>query len=185
MECKICSELKPRFNCFKGKLIQSTRPFERINIDFEGPLPSSTRNKYILTIVDEYSRFPFAYPCRDMSSETVIQNLNDLFTTYGYPSYIHTDRGTSFLSKDVKDYLMSKGVATSSTTPYNPQGTWILGKGTLRITKQHSLASLHDHQLHTSRANVHSSSQFHVYDKLAILADQRQGGMDEDLCKTQ
>ncbi|XP_039299833.1 uncharacterized protein LOC120355479 [Nilaparvata lugens] len=53
MECKICSELKPRFNSFKGKLIKATRPFERINIDFKGPLPSSTRNKYILTIVDE------------------------------------------------------------------------------------------------------------------------------------
>lgn len=43
-------------------------PFEHICIDFKGPLPSSTPEQYMLTIVDEFSRFPFAYPVKDMTT---------------------------------------------------------------------------------------------------------------------
>jgi len=71
--CRICCEIKPRF--FKppqAQLVKSTQPFERISIDFKGPLPSTSQNHYFLTIVDEYSRFPFVYPCADTSSKTVI-----------------------------------------------------------------------------------------------------------------
>jgi len=121
--CSICSEVKPRF--YKGtemSLIKATTPFERINLDFKGPLPSATRNKYLLTIIDEYSRFPFAYPCQDLSTKTVIEKLSDLFSVFGLPSYIHSDRGSSFMSVELKDFLHSKGIATSRTTPYNPQG---------------------------------------------------------------
>ncbi len=38
------------------------------------------------------------------------------------PSYIHSDRGTSFLSQELKDYLSQRGIATSKSTPYHPIG---------------------------------------------------------------
>lgn len=122
--CAICAQVKPRFQQNVGKLIKATAPFERISIDFKGPLPSdgTRRNRYMLTIVDEYSRFPFAYPCPDLSTNTVIEKLVDLFSIFGMPTYVHSDRGTSFLSKEMKDFLHRKGIATSYTTPYNPQG---------------------------------------------------------------
>ena len=50
--CSTCAELKSNF--FKpGK----SHPLERLNLDFKGPLPSKSRNTYLLTIIDEYSRF--------------------------------------------------------------------------------------------------------------------------------
>ncbi|XP_024080601.1 uncharacterized protein LOC112126213, partial [Cimex lectularius] len=122
LNCSICAEVKPRFMRTKGTLIKATSPFERLNMDFKGPLPSKSKNRYLLTIIDEYSRFPFAYPCRDISSDTVVECLKNLFCTFGVPAYIHTDRGTSFMSQEVKAFLCSNGVATSRTTPYNPQG---------------------------------------------------------------
>ena len=121
--CVTCNECKPRF--FKPEttpLIKSTKAFERLNLDFKGPLPSATRNKYILTVVDEYSRFPFAFPCSDMTTVTVIKCLTQLFAIFGYPGFVHSDRGPSFMSKELKDWLHSKGIATSRTTPYNPRG---------------------------------------------------------------
>lgn len=120
--CPICNELKPRFCKNKGTLIKATSSFERLNLDFKGPLPSNTKNRYILTIVDEYSRFPFAIPCKDLSATTVIHHLESIFSTFGMPSYIHSDRGSAFMSRELKTYLASHGVATSRTTPYNPQG---------------------------------------------------------------
>lgn len=121
--CSVCSELKPRYHkpATVG-LIKATAPFERLNIDFKGPLPSLTKNKYILTIIDEFSRFPFAYACTDTSSRSVIQCLCHLFSIFGMPSYVHSDRGTSFMSSDIKNFLHGKGIATSRTTAYNPTG---------------------------------------------------------------
>ena len=90
-------------------------------MDFKGPLPSISRNKYLLTITDEYSRFPFAFPCADMTSSTIIKCFCQLFTIFGMPDYVHSDRGPSFLSDELKTFLHNKGIATSRTAPYNPQ----------------------------------------------------------------
>ena len=52
--CKVCANMKPNF--YKppnNRLVKSMYPMERISIDFKGPLPSATRNKYFLTAIDE------------------------------------------------------------------------------------------------------------------------------------
>ena len=75
-ECRECQEIKPQFVQSQGScLIKSTQPFERLNLDFKGPLPSTTKNRYFLTIIDEYTRFSFAFPCSDMTPLTVINCL--------------------------------------------------------------------------------------------------------------
>ena len=59
---RICAELKPSFyKREESHLIKASKPFERISIDFKGPLPSLSRNKYLLVIIDEYSRFLFNF----------------------------------------------------------------------------------------------------------------------------
>jgi len=45
-----------------------------------------------------------------------------LFSLVGFPSYVHSDRGTAFTSKELKDYLHSHGIATSHSTPYHSTG---------------------------------------------------------------
>ena len=120
--CKVCRELKPRFHKSAGTLIKSTQPFQQLNVDFKGPLPSSSTNKYMLTIVDEYSRFPFVYPCKDMTSNTVIKCFNHLFSLFGMPGFVHNDRAPDFLSAQIKEYLHGRSIATSRTSRYNPMG---------------------------------------------------------------
>ena len=146
-KCKICQEIKPQF--FKPQnqtLIEATRPFQRLNLDFKGPIPSSTPNKFFLTAIDEYSRYPFAFPCSDMTSTTVIQCLTQIFALFGQPDYIHSDRGSNFLSTEVKSFLNSKGIASSKTTPYNPRGNGqteryngVLWNTILLMLKSHNL----------------------------------------------
>ena len=121
--CAICAKMKPRF--FKPEtspLIKSTKPWERISLDFKGPLPSNTKNIFLLDIIDEYSRFPFSFACKDVSACTVIQCLTQLFQLFDFPAYVHSDRGTVFMSKDLKEWLHSKGIATSTSTAYNARG---------------------------------------------------------------
>ena len=115
--------MKPRFiRRAPQTLIKASQPFERLSVDFKGPLPSSFRNRYLLTVVDEYSRFPFAFPFADVAAATAIKHLTNLFSVFGNPSFVHSDRGTAFMSEELKRFLCSRGIATSRTTAFNLQG---------------------------------------------------------------
>ena len=62
------------------------------------------------------------FPCKDVTTQTVIKCLTQLFSIFGMPGYVHSDRGSSFMSKELKDWLLSHKVPSSHTTPYNPRG---------------------------------------------------------------
>ena len=81
--CRICAEIKPRF--FRKPvetLVKSMHPWERLNVDFKGPLPG--KNKYVLLVVDEFSRFPFAFSCKGMNSTTVLCQLCSTSSDYHF-----------------------------------------------------------------------------------------------------
>jgi len=73
----------------------------------------------MLTVINEFSRFPFAFPCSSFDAKTVISCLNRLFELFGMPAYIHSDRGTAFMSHAFTSYLHRRGVACSKTSVYN------------------------------------------------------------------
>ena len=112
--CTDCSEVKVKFLKPKDKFnsIKATKPFERISLDFKGPLPTTSRNKYMLVIIDEYLHFLFVYACKNLKTSTIIEELTDLFCMFGLPSYVHTDQGTNFMSYKFKSWLHSLGVLT-------------------------------------------------------------------------
>ena len=83
-------------------LIKRLQPFERLSTDFKGPLPSKTKNHYIFTVVDEFSRFHFVFACKDTSSRTVISCLRSLFSLFGFPAIVHSDNAKCFVSKEIK-----------------------------------------------------------------------------------
>ena len=122
--CKDCCEVKASFLKPNDNLtlIKATQPFQRISIDFKGPLSSVSKNKYLLVIIDEFTRFPFAYACSDMKACTVFGKLPDLFCVFGFPSYLHSDQGSSFMSFELKSWLHNLGIPTSRSSRYNPQG---------------------------------------------------------------
>ena len=121
--CRVCCECKPQFHQpQKVPLIKADRPFERITIDFKVPLLTVNGNKYILNIIDEYSRFPFVFPCPDVLTSTVIKCLITLFSIFGMPGCVHSDRGASFMSHELRTSLGENRIAASRTTSYNPEG---------------------------------------------------------------
>ena len=86
-EFSVCAELKLRYYSPEGgSLIKATQPMDRISIEFKGPLPYTSYNTYLLMVVDEYSRFAFAYPCPNTFTTTVIRCLDQLFALCGMPS---------------------------------------------------------------------------------------------------
>ena len=55
--------------------------------------------------------------------------------------YIHSNRGALFVSQELVEYLTSKGIATSRTTPYNSRGNGQTARFVLRDAL-HSIRSL-------------------------------------------
>ena len=123
LQCKDCAEIKPHFyRKNRQQLIKASQPWERVSMDFKGPV-RSVRNRYLLVMIDEFSRLPFAFPCKDLSTKTVMSCLSTLFSLFDFPAYIHSDRGTSFMSRELTTYLHERGIATSHSTPYHPTGS--------------------------------------------------------------
>lgn len=61
-----------RFYRLNSKVIKATQPYEGMTLDFKSPLLSKTPYKYMLTITDEYSWYPFVIPCPEVSSTMII-----------------------------------------------------------------------------------------------------------------
>lgn len=97
------------------------QPFKQISIDFKSMIPF-TKHPYLLTILDKCSWFPFGNPVSDTSAQTVIRCFPDLFAVFSVPGYVHSDCGIAFMATKLKELLLSKGLATSRTTLYNPTG---------------------------------------------------------------
>ena len=79
--CRICSRVKPRFyKAPPGHVVSSTAPWQRLSMDFSGPkVRSRSGATVLLTALDEYSRFPFAWAVRNETDDTLIECLGPLF----------------------------------------------------------------------------------------------------------
>ena len=122
--CATCREVKPKFYkpAETAPVIRSLQPFERLSMDIVGPKTPAfgTGNVYALTLVDEYSRFPFAFGLKTITTESIVRCLRSLFAVFGCPAYIHTDRGRQFVSSEFDSFCSQNGIAHSRTTPYRP-----------------------------------------------------------------
>ena len=98
------------------------RRFGSIHVDLVGPLPESRGCKYLLTIVDRFSRWPEVYPLKDISSTTCCSAfINEWLPRFGIPDTVVTDRGAQFVGGAWKDLMSSLGITSFSTTSYHPQ----------------------------------------------------------------
>ena len=124
--CRTCLEYKPRFSkpSQAGHIVKASKPFERLGVDIVGPeVPSAkSQSRFVLTVLDEYSRFPFAFTLRNITSQGLFACFSQLFAIFGSPVFIHSDRGSQFISAEFEEFCQSRSISHSRTTPYNPKG---------------------------------------------------------------
>nr|GFA42550.1 reverse transcriptase domain-containing protein [Tanacetum cinerariifolium] len=89
--------------------IQVSEIFEVWGIDFMGPFPSTKRNKYILVAVDYLSKWVEVKALPTNDARVVVKFLKSLFSRFGTPKAIISDRGTHFCN-DQFLRVMSKTV---------------------------------------------------------------------------
>ena len=72
-------------------------PWQEVNINFKGPLPSG---QYLLVIIDSYSWYPEVEIVSSTASQKVIPKIDTIFSRHGMPQKARSDNGPPFDSED-------------------------------------------------------------------------------------
>nr|GEX69943.1 reverse transcriptase domain-containing protein [Tanacetum cinerariifolium] len=102
----------------------STTPPKRFltqGIDFMGPFPNSKGNKYTLVDVDYLSKWVEVKALPTNDARVVVKFLKSLFSQFGTPKSIISDRGTHFCNDQFAKVMSKYGVTHRLLTVYHPQ----------------------------------------------------------------
>ncbi|GKB39934.1 reverse transcriptase domain-containing protein, partial [Tanacetum coccineum] len=121
--CDICQ--RPIHNSQSDEMpqnsIQVCEIFDIWGIDFMGSFPSSRGNKYILVAVDYLSKWVEAKALPTNDARVVCKFLKSLFSRFGAPRAIISDRGTHFCNDQFAKVMLKYGVTHRLSTAYHPQ----------------------------------------------------------------
>ena len=116
--------------CYPCQIVGKNAPPEELQ---STPLPDTpwsyiavdlltiTEGNYLLVIIDYHSRWPDAVHMKTTSAANVINALERIFTTHGYPEALRSDNGQPFASREFLDYLTFRGITQLKGIPYWPQ----------------------------------------------------------------
>ena len=101
-------------------------PFQRLCMDFVGPLHEKrlrvTKNKYIFTVRDTFSKWMEAFPVPAATSDAALSCLlTHVFPRFGIPEVLHSDRGTHFTANVFPAVAKRLGIKLTTTPAYNPK----------------------------------------------------------------
>lgn len=115
--CKSCANNQNQRNNTKPHPWENPKgPWERIHIDFAGPMNGKT----YLIIIDSFSKWPEVYNMKTITSTATIERLIDCFSRFGLPSTIVSDNGRQFVSEEFAKFMKDNGIKHVFTAPYYP-----------------------------------------------------------------
>ncbi|XP_068233456.1 uncharacterized protein [Palaemon carinicauda] len=83
-------------------------PFHDVLVYYVGPLPRSKRgNRFLLTIIDRFTRYLEAVPTRCANASHAVRGLTQHFCRFGFPATVQSDKGSHYMAR-------------SETTGYSP-----------------------------------------------------------------
>ena len=133
-------------------------PEDAMQIDLLPNLPTSGGYQTVMTAIDVFSRYLFAYPLIEATAANVAKVIIDIMTKHSYlPTTLITDKGSAFTSKILEEITEILGITLKCATTKHPQ---TIGK----LERTH--ASL---KTNLKRASGEYRRQWHKYLPLAVL----------------
>ena len=111
-----------------GTNVKGQNPFEILYIDFvHMPTPSRHGHKYILTVIDSFSRFFIAIPCHRDRAIDAAEALVRLYCRFGTrPKEVSSDRGTHFTGSVMTELHKLLGIKMSFHVAWHPESSGII-----------------------------------------------------------
>ena len=127
--CPVCSKCNQRFLTKpKAKIGPQhvSGPGDVLALDYTYVLPDNircgTRYAYILTAIDCFTSFIFAFPVTSISGKNVVEVLiNRIIPYIGVPLQIRSDQGSEFASNVLKDTYNALGIYRIPSIPYRKE----------------------------------------------------------------
>ena len=91
---------------------------DEVTLDFSGPWPDG---KYVMVLMDEYSRFPIVEILKSINAKTVIPALDNIFSEYGTPKTLKSDNGPPMNSHAFKQFADYLGFRHRKIIPKHPK----------------------------------------------------------------
>jgi transposase InsO family protein len=127
--CEDCLAGKAKRRVMKkiSTYVRSKRQCGRVYADCSGPFKVRAIKgfRYILVLVDDYSRRKFIYLMKDKSKESTLLALKLFQNEHAVPlglkiGILRTDNGTEFVNHSVISWLCEQGVVREYTSDYSP-----------------------------------------------------------------
>ena len=97
-------------------------PMERLNVDTIGPLKEDERgNRYIIAIIDSFTRWIGLYAVRDVTAECAVDALIEHFGIFGCPAQLLSDNGSQFVNELIKEFTKLIGTEHITTMAYSKE----------------------------------------------------------------
>ena len=96
-------------------------PFRSLVMDYVDMLKTVQGKRYMLVIVDRFSRWVEAVPSKDLGAGTVVKFLTrEVFPRFGIPQEISSDNGAAFIQKTLKQVLQQLHIKQRLGCVYHP-----------------------------------------------------------------
>ena len=124
--CQLCQKMKTR----KGKIHAPLQPnaipespWEHISVDLITNLPISNGYNAILVVVDRFSKYIMAIPASGelLALGTARLYRDRVWSQFGIPRKIISDRGPQFTAQFMKDLHQLVGTEANISTAFHPQ----------------------------------------------------------------
>ena len=145
-ECLSCqaSKIQRHYRAPVEAIPVPPRRFTHVHVDIVGPLPTSRRYTYLLTILDRTTRWPEAVPLQDITAASCARAfMTGWVARFGVPLQMTSDRGRQFISSLWSEMARSLGTQLHRTTSYHPQANGMVERFH-RSLKASLRARLHD-----------------------------------------
>jgi transposase InsO family protein len=125
--CLTCRSRKDPRPSLAGKLKPflhlNNRPWDTATMDIYGELPETKEGyKYLLVIVDHFSKWPEAIPLKDKKAETIANAiLNEFLPRHSIPRKILSDNEATLIDKSVDQLWKLLGIKRKTSSVYHPQ----------------------------------------------------------------
>ena len=135
-----------------------TAPKDATQIDSVPELPPSGGNENIVTAMDVFSSYLFAYPTSNRDPKTIAELLNHIMTKHAYlTTTLISDKGTVFMSHVIKEVTGVLGITLKHGTTKHAQ--------TIGLLEQSHASSKQALKIETGERR----SFWHKYVSIAIL----------------
>ncbi|KAL7868371.1 hypothetical protein SRHO_G00097550 [Serrasalmus rhombeus] len=102
--------------------VHANCPFQSIAADITELPITSKGHRYVLVIMDYFTRYINLFPLKDQRAITVAQCIfEEYIRHHGIPETIHTDQGRQFDSDLMKQLCRMLGIEKTRTSPYHAQ----------------------------------------------------------------